>query len=62
MESVIKSTLTVQEDAETGEAFIVFPEEVMLELGWQEGDTVIWKDNGDGSWALTRKNNEELSS
>jgi hypothetical protein len=61
MESMIKCTVSVQEDLVTGEQFIIFPEEIMTEVGWQDGDTIVWKDNGDGSWTLTRKEDEKLS-
>lgn len=33
--------LEVQED-DNGEQYIVFPEEVIEELGWQEGDILNW--------------------
>lgn len=39
--------LEVQED-ENGELFIVFPEEVIEELGWQEGDILNWDVRGEG--------------
>ena len=39
--------LEVQED-ENGDQFIVFPDEVMEELGWQEGDLLNWDARGDG--------------
>ena len=47
-------TLEVQED-QFGEKFIEFPPEAIADLGWKEGDTVEWKDNGDGSWTLVKK-------
>ena len=28
--------------------------EVADELGWKVGDTLVWKDNGDGSWSLSK--------
>ena len=56
---MIKCTVSVQEDLVTGEQFIIFPEEIMTEVGWQDGDTIVWKNNGDGSWTLTRKKNED---
>lgn len=46
--------LDVQTD-ENGEAFIQFPDDVMKELDWNEGDTIKWTDNLDGSWTLTKK-------
>lgn len=48
-------TLEVQEDPETGDAMIQFPPDVLTNLGWKEGDTLEWSDNGDGSWSLTKK-------
>jgi len=45
---------------EEGEVYIEFPEEVMSEVGWQEGDDIVWTDNGDGSWSLTKKEDETL--
>ena len=50
-------TLEVQHTDE-GEAYIQFPEETMAGLGWKEGDTVIWADNEDGSYTLTKKETE----
>lgn len=39
------------------------PESVILDLGWdlchslgwQEGDVLGWKDNGDGTWTITKQ-------
>jgi bifunctional DNA-binding transcriptional regulator/antitoxin component of YhaV-PrlF toxin-antitoxin module len=39
--------LEVEED-ENGEQFITFPEEIIEELGWQEGDILNWDVRGDG--------------
>ena len=39
--------LEVQED-ENGDQYIVFPDEVMEELGWQEGDLLNWDVRGEG--------------
>jgi hypothetical protein len=27
---------------EDGELFLVFPEEMLTELGWEPGDTIVW--------------------
>jgi hypothetical protein len=48
-------TLTVQEH-EDGSQFIEFPEEVLKDAGWKEGDTLKWTDRGDGSWSLSKIN------
>jgi hypothetical protein len=47
-------TATVEED-ENGDAIIPLPPEMLEELGWKEGDTIDWKDNGNGSFSLTKK-------
>jgi bifunctional DNA-binding transcriptional regulator/antitoxin component of YhaV-PrlF toxin-antitoxin module len=39
--------IEVQED-EFGDQFIALPEEVVEELGWQEGDILEWNLKGDG--------------
>jgi hypothetical protein len=50
-----KQTLTVQEDPETKELYIQFTDEMLAELGWKEGDTVVWTEQPDKSWVLTKK-------
>lgn len=39
--------LEVQED-ENGDQYIVFPEEIIEDLGWQEGDLLNWDVRGEG--------------
>ena len=48
-------TVTVEEDPETGDAILPFPPELLEQTGWKEGDVLIWKDQGDGSWLLEKK-------
>ena len=47
-------TIPVQEN-EQGEQFIEFPDEVLKETGWKDGDSIEWIDNHDGSFTLKRK-------
>ena len=47
-------TIPVQEN-EQGEQFIEFPDEVLKETGWKEGDCIEWVDNHDGSWTMKKK-------
>ena len=54
-----KWTLTVEEDPETGEALIQFPPDFLEMVGWTEGDSINWKDNGDGSWILEKSKRTE---
>ncbi len=48
-------TLTVEEDPETGDCILNFPPDLLEQAGWKEGDTLEWKDRGDGSWSLEKK-------
>lgn len=43
---------------EQGEHYFEIPDEYLDELGWQTGDSVIWTQNEDGSFSLTKKQNE----
>ena len=35
--------------------------EVADELGWKEGDTLLWTDNGDGTWSLSKFTGDRTS-
>jgi bifunctional DNA-binding transcriptional regulator/antitoxin component of YhaV-PrlF toxin-antitoxin module len=48
--------IEVQEDQD-GELFIEFPDEIIEELGWEEGDVLSWDVKGKGI-VLSRVNEE----
>jgi hypothetical protein len=48
-------TVTVEEDPETGDLMLPLPQDLLDIKGWKEGDTLTWKDEGNGSWSLTKK-------
>ena len=50
----MKTTLTVSNDG-----ILTFPDDVLEEFGWKEGDVLEWIDNKDGSFSLV-KNNEGI--
>lgn len=52
--SKLQWTLDVQEDPETGDLILQFPQEFLDLQGWKEGDILLWTDNKDGSWSLTK--------
>lgn len=52
---------TVQEDPETGDAIIEFPDELLAAVGWQEGDVINWEVQPDGTCILTKKSQEDGS-
>ncbi len=47
-------TVYVEED-ENGNQVLPLPQEMLKETGWQEGDTLQWHDNKDGTFSLTKK-------
>lgn len=47
--------LTVEEDPDTGDSILTFPEDLLESAGWKEGDTIEWIDLKDGSWQLKKK-------
>ena len=52
----LRETLTVQEDPDTGDLFVLFLQIFLDSVGWKEGDTLKWEDQGNGSWTLSKKN------
>ena len=50
-------TLEVQK-LEDGDQFIEFPQELLADVGWKEGDVLEWTPNDDGSWILKKKLDE----
>lgn len=47
------------EKNDDGEHYIQLTEEMLANSGFQIGDTLDWKNNGDGSWTLTKKTDME---
>jgi hypothetical protein len=50
-----KWTITLEEDPETGDLIMPFSPDMLAQVGWDFGDTLIWEDMGNGSWTLTKK-------
>lgn len=44
----------VQENGKTKELFIEFPPDALNQVGWDEGDTLIWEEI-DGGYKITKK-------
>ena len=56
---MIKKIVNIVEDPETGDLMLDLGMELCAELGWQEGDTLDWQDNKDGSWSLQKVKSEQ---
>lgn len=51
-------TVTTEEDLDTGDVLLPLPEEILVQNGWEEGDTLEFKDNLDGTFTLSKKKQE----
>ncbi len=47
------ATCVVQEDPETGDCYVVLPDGLCEQLGWEVGDTLAWDVRDDGSAVVT---------
>jgi hypothetical protein len=53
-DKVVKWILPVEEDGD--DCVITFPEDLLEQTGWKEGDTLQWIDQGDGSFKMIKNN------
>jgi hypothetical protein len=47
--------VTVEEDPDTKELVIPFSPDMLAQVGWDFGDIILWKDNQNGSFTLTKQ-------
>ncbi len=47
--------VTLEEDPETGDLVMPLPPDLLNQVGWDFGDTLIWNTDEDGSLTLTKK-------
>lgn len=47
--------ITVQENGKTKELFLEFPPDAIDQVGWDEGDTLIWEELETGGFSITKK-------
>jgi hypothetical protein len=48
-------TVALEEDPKTGDLILPFTPDMLAQVGWDFGDVLNWHDNNDGSWTLTKK-------
>lgn len=53
-DKVVKWQLPVEMDGISGECFVMFPDDLLEAANLEEGDTVEWVDNGNGSFTLKK--------
>lgn len=49
---------TVMKNGEEEDLVIEFSEEMLNQVGWEPGDVIEWFDNKDGTFTLSKKENE----
>lgn len=49
------NVLEVKENPETGELYLEFPEELLNQVGWSEGDVLEWFEQDDGTWRIEKR-------
>jgi len=50
-----KWTVTIEENPDNSDEFILpFPEDMLKEVGWVEGDVIEWINNQDGTYCLQK--------
>ena len=47
-------TVIIEEDVETGDVILPFPQEMLDEVGWMPGDNLKWVDREDGTWEIRK--------
>ena len=55
-------TVTIEEDPETGELALPFPDDLIAKMSWAIGDTLIFEDLKDGSFAIRKKEDDSIHS
>ena len=51
-------TVTLETDPETGDLIMPLTPDMLSQVGWDVGDTLIWEELHHGSWSL-RKQDEQ---
>ena len=48
------ATIKLETDPTTGDLILPLSDELMRDVGWKIGDTIRWTEQKDGSWHLTK--------
>lgn len=53
--------MVVEDPNNPDELLLDLGPEVCDALGWQPGDVLTWQDQGNGTWVVTRKNDDSVA-
>ena len=53
-----KWTIQLIEDPETGDLILPLTSDILNQVGWDEGDTLIWEELPSGSFSIRKKEKE----
>lgn len=45
----------VRENGKTKELYLDLPPESLNQIGWDDGDTLLWEELDHGAWSVTKK-------
>jgi hypothetical protein len=45
----------IEDPENPGELLLDLGEDLCAQMGWAEGDNITWTDNGDGTWLLEKR-------
>lgn len=51
--------LQIKEDKKTKNLFIKFPKKLLKKLNWKTGDSISWESKKDGTYILSKINEED---
>jgi len=57
-----KHTIQLIEDPETGDLILPLTSDILNQVGWDEGDTLIWEELPNGSFSLSKKEEDKNGS
>ena len=50
-----KWVIQIKENQKTKELYLELPNEALSQVGWDDGDNIIWAELDNGNWSLTKK-------
>ena len=53
-------TIKLETDPETGDLIMPLSPDMLSQMGWDTGDTLLWEEMGNGSWSLRKKDSRDV--